>query len=149
MLPHTFCPRHSSKNGGVKIETAPEISGGQDHGSISNGDWMAFKNGDFYASGLTQIISRLLSGAAAGINGLLRVLRGLLLVDWFVRRDDFRLPRTFLYFANNVMHLPPPSSCFYCGKGCQKNGGKEGYFALEMHNLYSILLSLKCIRILA
>ena len=56
----------------MQTETTADVSGGQDLGWISNRDWMAFNNVDFYASGQTQFIARVSSGAAAGISGLVQ-----------------------------------------------------------------------------
>jgi hypothetical protein len=61
----------SDASSGVVPETCSE--GGQDIGSIANGDWAQFNNVDFGTSGVKDFVARVASGAASGISGLVEV----------------------------------------------------------------------------
>jgi hypothetical protein len=56
-----------------QAEATTDVGGGCDVGWISNGNWIAFNNVDFYARGLIQFTTRFSSGAADGITGLVQV----------------------------------------------------------------------------
>jgi len=56
---------------GVQVEACSE--GGQDIGSLSNGDWVRYDNVDFGSSPPRDFLARVASGAAAGVSGLVEV----------------------------------------------------------------------------
>jgi hypothetical protein len=56
---------------GVVPETCSE--GGQDIGSIANGDWAQYNNVDFGSGGVKDFVARVASGAGAGVSGLVEV----------------------------------------------------------------------------
>nr|WP_239132095.1 carbohydrate-binding protein [Actinoplanes durhamensis] len=56
---------------GVIAETCSE--GGQDIGSIANGDWAQFNNVNFGSGGVKDFVARVASGAGTGISGLVEV----------------------------------------------------------------------------
>jgi hypothetical protein len=56
---------------GAVPETCSE--GGQDIGSIANGDWAQYNNVDFGTGGVKDFVARVASGAGAGISGLVEV----------------------------------------------------------------------------
>ncbi|HEY0532830.1 MAG TPA: carbohydrate-binding protein [Actinoplanes sp.] len=56
---------------GVVAETCSE--GGQDIGSLANGDWAQYNNVDFGTAGVKDFVARVASGAGAGISGLVEV----------------------------------------------------------------------------
>jgi hypothetical protein len=56
---------------GVVPETCSE--GGQDIGSLANGDWAQYNNVDFGTGGVKDFVARVASGAGAGISGLVEV----------------------------------------------------------------------------
>jgi len=55
----------------VTVETSSE--GGQDVGYIANGDWMQYNNVNFGTGGVLDFVTRVASGAASGISGLVEV----------------------------------------------------------------------------
>jgi hypothetical protein len=62
-----------SSQSGAKAETTTDVGGGQDMGSLANGDWLGYQGVDFGSTGATQFQARVASGAAAGISGLVQV----------------------------------------------------------------------------
>jgi hypothetical protein len=56
---------------GVVPEACSE--GGQDIGSLANGDWAQYNNVDFGTGGVKDFVARVASGAGAGISGLVEV----------------------------------------------------------------------------
>jgi beta-glucanase (GH16 family) len=55
---------------GTQQETCSDSGGGKDVGYINNGDYLVFKGIDFGATGPTQVLTRVASGAGNGISGL-------------------------------------------------------------------------------
>ncbi|MFJ9102476.1 glycoside hydrolase family 16 protein [Streptomyces sp. NPDC102405] len=58
---------------GVNAETTTDTGGGQDIGSLANGDWALYQNVDFGSTAATQFSARVASGAAGGVSGLVEV----------------------------------------------------------------------------
>jgi hypothetical protein len=58
---------------GVSTESTSDSGGGQNIGSLANGDWALFQNVDFGSTGATQFVARVASGANAGVSGLVEV----------------------------------------------------------------------------
>ncbi|MGW4513174.1 glycoside hydrolase family 16 protein [Streptomyces sp. NPDC004393] len=58
---------------GVIPETTTDTGGGQDIGSLANGDWALYKGVDFGSTAATQFYGRVASGAANGVSGLVEV----------------------------------------------------------------------------
>ncbi|MFD7136176.1 glycoside hydrolase family 16 protein [Streptomyces sp. NPDC059894] len=58
---------------GVSTETTTDTGGGQNIGSLANGDWALFKGVDFGSTAATQFRGRVASGAATGVSGLVEV----------------------------------------------------------------------------
>jgi beta-glucanase (GH16 family) len=58
---------------GTVTEACSDIGGGQDQGSIANGDWLQFNNVNFGSTAATQFNARVASGAAGGVSGLVEV----------------------------------------------------------------------------
>ncbi|MEZ0092337.1 beta-1,3-glucanase family protein [Streptacidiphilus sp. EB129] len=58
---------------GTVTEPTSDTGGGQDVGSIANGDWLCYAGIDFGTGGATQFQARVASGAAAGVSGLVQV----------------------------------------------------------------------------
>ncbi|MFD5794591.1 glycoside hydrolase family 16 protein [Streptomyces diastatochromogenes] len=58
---------------GVVPETTTDTGGGQDIGSLANGDWALYKGVDFGSTAATQFYARVASGAAGGVSGLVEV----------------------------------------------------------------------------
>ncbi|OXY90271.1 glycoside hydrolase family 16 protein [Streptomyces diastatochromogenes] len=58
---------------GVIPETTTDTGGGQDIGSLANGDWALYKGVDFGSTAATQFYARVASGAAGGVSGLVEV----------------------------------------------------------------------------
>jgi hypothetical protein len=56
---------------GVVPETCSE--GGQDIGTIANGDWAQYNNVDFGTGGVKDFVARVASGAGSGVSGLVEV----------------------------------------------------------------------------
>ena len=63
---------YNSQSGTV-AETTTDTGGGQDLGSIANGDWVQYNNVDFGSSGLHTFSGRVASGAAGGVSGIVEV----------------------------------------------------------------------------
>ncbi len=65
---------YTSKNG-TQTQPTTDLGGGQNVGWIHNGEWLGYSNVDFgSATGATQFVARVASGAAAGIGGLVQVV---------------------------------------------------------------------------
>ncbi|MGW3912926.1 glycoside hydrolase family 16 protein [Streptomyces sp. NPDC005070] len=58
---------------GVVSETTTDTGGGQDIGTIANGDYALYKGVNFGSSAATQFYGRVASGAAGGVSGLVEV----------------------------------------------------------------------------
>ncbi|MFG2636916.1 glycoside hydrolase family 16 protein [Streptomyces sp. NPDC048362] len=58
---------------GVIPETTTDTGGGQDIGSLANGDWALYKGVAFGSTPATQFHARVASGAASGVSGLVGV----------------------------------------------------------------------------
>ncbi|MFD8736171.1 glycoside hydrolase family 16 protein [Streptomyces sp. NPDC059618] len=58
---------------GVVSETTTDTGGGQDIGTIANGDYAVYKGVNFGSSAATQFYGRVASGAAGGVSGLVEV----------------------------------------------------------------------------
>ncbi|KPI14656.1 Carbohydrate binding family 6 [Actinobacteria bacterium OK074] len=58
---------------GTVAETTTDTGGGQDLGSLANGDWALYKGVDFGSTAATQFNARVASGAASGVSGLVEV----------------------------------------------------------------------------
>ncbi|MFF3419463.1 glycoside hydrolase family 16 protein [Streptomyces sp. NPDC002698] len=58
---------------GVVSETTTDTGGGQDIGTIANGDYALYKGVNFGSSAATQFRGRVASGAAGGVSGLVEV----------------------------------------------------------------------------
>ncbi|MFJ9008970.1 glycoside hydrolase family 16 protein [Streptomyces canus] len=58
---------------GVNAEATTDTGGGQDIGSLANGDWALYQNVNFGSTAATQFVARVASGAAGGVSGLVEV----------------------------------------------------------------------------
>ncbi|MFE7928415.1 glycoside hydrolase family 16 protein [Streptomyces sp. NPDC057456] len=58
---------------GTVTETTTDTGGGQDIGSLANGDYAVYKGVAFGSSAATQFSARVASGAAGGVSGLVEV----------------------------------------------------------------------------
>ncbi|MEU6593754.1 glycoside hydrolase family 16 protein [Streptomyces sp. NPDC046881] len=58
---------------GVVPESTTDAGGGQDIGSLANGDWALYKGVDFGSTAARQFYARVASGAASGVSGLVEV----------------------------------------------------------------------------
>ncbi|WP_328751787.1 glycoside hydrolase family 16 protein [Streptomyces sp. NBC_00285] len=58
---------------GVSTETTTDTGGGQDIGSLANGDWALYQNVTFGSTAATQFVARVASGAGNGVSGLVEV----------------------------------------------------------------------------
>ncbi|MET7683571.1 glycoside hydrolase family 16 protein [Streptomyces sp. NPDC005423] len=58
---------------GTIAETTTDTGGGQDIGSLANGDWALYKGVNFGSTAATQFYGRVASGAASGVSGLVQV----------------------------------------------------------------------------
>lgn len=58
---------------GTNTETTTDTGGGQDLGSLANGDWALYKGVNFGSTAATQFYARVASGAASGVSGLVEV----------------------------------------------------------------------------
>ena len=58
---------------GTVTETTTDTGGGQDIGSLANGDWALYKGVDFGSTAATQFNARVASGAGSGVSGLVEV----------------------------------------------------------------------------
>ncbi|KOG41560.1 glycoside hydrolase family 16 protein [Streptomyces resistomycificus] len=58
---------------GTTAETTSDTGGGQNIGSIANGDWALFRGVNFGSTAATQFVARVASGAAGGVSGLVEV----------------------------------------------------------------------------
>jgi hypothetical protein len=58
---------------GTNTETTTDTGGGQDLGSLANGDWALYKGVTFGSTAATQFYARVASGAASGVSGLVEV----------------------------------------------------------------------------
>ncbi|MET8975431.1 glycoside hydrolase family 16 protein [Streptomyces sp. NPDC004539] len=58
---------------GTTTETTSDTGGGQNIGSLANGDWAQYKNVNFGSTPATQFYARVASGASSGISGLVEV----------------------------------------------------------------------------
>ncbi|MEI5519291.1 glycoside hydrolase family 16 protein [Streptomyces brasiliscabiei] len=58
---------------GTLTETTTDTGGGQNIGSLANGDWALFQNVNFGSTAATQFVARVASGANSGVSGLVEV----------------------------------------------------------------------------
>ncbi|WP_329527916.1 glycoside hydrolase family 16 protein [Streptomyces sp. NBC_01462] len=58
---------------GTIAEATTDSGGGQDIGSVANGDWALYKGVNFGSSAARQFYARVASGAAGGVSGLVEV----------------------------------------------------------------------------
>ncbi|MGW0945508.1 glycoside hydrolase family 16 protein [Streptomyces sp. NPDC002623] len=58
---------------GTATETTTDTGGGQDIGSLANGDWALYQGVNFGSTAATQFSARVASGAAGGVSGLVEV----------------------------------------------------------------------------
>ncbi|MFJ2018700.1 glycoside hydrolase family 16 protein, partial [Streptomyces nodosus] len=58
---------------GVVTEATTDSGGGQNIGSLANGDWALYKGVDFGSTAATQFYGRVANGAAQGVGGLVEV----------------------------------------------------------------------------
>jgi hypothetical protein len=58
---------------GTATETTSDTGGGQNIGSLANGDWALYKGVDFGSTAARQFSARVASGAASGVSGLVEV----------------------------------------------------------------------------
>ncbi|MEV5082865.1 glycoside hydrolase family 16 protein [Streptomyces sp. NPDC056159] len=58
---------------GVVTESTTDTGGGQNIGSIANGDWALYKGVNFGSTAARQFYARVASGAASGVSGLVEV----------------------------------------------------------------------------
>ncbi|MGQ4420785.1 glycoside hydrolase family 16 protein [Streptomyces sp. SAS_269] len=58
---------------GVVPESTTDSGGGQDLGSLANGDWALYKGVNFGSTAAKQFYARVASGAASGVSGLVEV----------------------------------------------------------------------------
>ncbi|MBZ3905087.1 glycoside hydrolase family 16 protein [Streptomyces griseiscabiei] len=58
---------------GTLTETTTDSGGGQNIGSLANGDWALFQNVNFGSTAATQFVARVASGANSGVSGLVEV----------------------------------------------------------------------------
>ncbi|MFJ6561466.1 glycoside hydrolase family 16 protein [Streptomyces sp. NPDC091412] len=58
---------------GVVTESTTDTGGGQNIGSIANGDWALYKGVNFGSTAAGQFYARVASGAASGVSGLVEV----------------------------------------------------------------------------
>ncbi|MFF4359542.1 glycoside hydrolase family 16 protein [Streptomyces sp. NPDC001604] len=58
---------------GTVTESTSDTGGGQDIGSLANGDWALYKGVNFGSTAATQFYARVASGAGSGVSGLVEV----------------------------------------------------------------------------
>ncbi|WP_416971198.1 glycoside hydrolase family 16 protein [Streptomyces sp. 4F14] len=58
---------------GTTTETTSDTGGGQNIGSLANGDWAQYKGVNFGSTPATQFYARVASGAGSGVSGLVEV----------------------------------------------------------------------------
>ncbi|WP_371663789.1 glycoside hydrolase family 16 protein [Streptomyces sp. NBC_00280] len=58
---------------GTSTETTTDTGGGQNIGSLANGDWALYQNVNFGSTAATQFVARVASGANSGVSGLVEV----------------------------------------------------------------------------
>ncbi|MEU6542994.1 glycoside hydrolase family 16 protein [Streptomyces sp. NPDC046859] len=58
---------------GVFTESTSDTGGGQNIGALANGDWALYKGVDFGSTAARQFVTRVASGAASGVSGLVEV----------------------------------------------------------------------------
>lgn len=58
---------------GVLTEATTDTDGGQNLGSLANGDWALYKGVTFGSTAATQFVARVASGAPTGVSGLVEV----------------------------------------------------------------------------
>jgi hypothetical protein len=58
---------------GTLTETTTDSGGGQNIGSLANGDWALYRGVNFGSTAATQFVARAASGAASGVSGLVEV----------------------------------------------------------------------------
>ncbi|MDF3143197.1 MULTISPECIES: glycoside hydrolase family 16 protein [unclassified Streptomyces] len=58
---------------GASTESTSDSGGGQNIGSLANGDWALYKGVNFGSTAATQFVGRVASGATSGVSGLVEV----------------------------------------------------------------------------
>ncbi|MGN9757584.1 glycoside hydrolase family 16 protein [Streptomyces sp. SD31] len=58
---------------GANTESTSDSGGGQNIGSLANGDWALYRGVNFGSSAANQFVGRVASGAAGGVSGLVEV----------------------------------------------------------------------------
>ncbi|MDW4908917.1 glycoside hydrolase family 16 protein [Streptomyces sp. ADMS] len=58
---------------GTSTETTTDTGGGQNIGSLANGDWALYQGVNFGSTAATQFVGRVASGAGSGVSGLVEV----------------------------------------------------------------------------
>ncbi|MFF3846205.1 glycoside hydrolase family 16 protein [Streptomyces sp. NPDC002328] len=58
---------------GTTTETTTDTGGGQNIGSLANGDWALFRGVNFGSTAASQFVCRVASGAGGGVSGLVEV----------------------------------------------------------------------------
>ncbi|WP_330286571.1 glycoside hydrolase family 16 protein [Streptomyces sp. NBC_00576] len=58
---------------GTSTETTTDTGGGQNIGSLANGDWALYQGVNFGSTAATQFVGRVASGANSGVSGLVEV----------------------------------------------------------------------------
>ncbi|GAA4057521.1 glycoside hydrolase family 16 protein [Streptomyces shaanxiensis] len=58
---------------GTSTEATSDSGGGQNIGSLANGDWALYRGVNFGSTAATQFVARVASGAASGVSGLVEV----------------------------------------------------------------------------
>ncbi|AZQ38840.1 carbohydrate-binding protein [Streptomyces cyaneochromogenes] len=58
---------------GTSTESTSDSGGGQNIGSLANGDWALYRGVNFGSTAATQFVARVASGAAGGVSGLVEV----------------------------------------------------------------------------
>ncbi|WP_329268646.1 glycoside hydrolase family 16 protein [Streptomyces sp. NBC_01451] len=58
---------------GTSTETTTDTGGGQNIGSLANGDWALYQGVNFGSTAATQFVARVASGANSGVSGLVEV----------------------------------------------------------------------------
>ncbi|NEC85840.1 glycoside hydrolase family 16 protein [Streptomyces sp. SID12501] len=58
---------------GTSTETTTDTGGGQNIGSLANGDWALYQSVNFGSTAATQFVGRVASGAGSGVSGLVQV----------------------------------------------------------------------------
>ena len=66
-------PSPTTASPAPSTETTTDTGGGQNIGSLANGDWALYQGVNFGSTAATQFVARVASGAASGVSGLVEV----------------------------------------------------------------------------